>query len=196
MSDKTTAPLTIHRPATVSPLVIDSPHCGTDYPADFRYACDLDELRRCEDTHVGALFEDAARAHGAAFLAARFPRSYIDVNRPLSALDPARIAGGWPGKSAPSQKYVRLGRGLVWERLRTGGPIYDRRLSAAEIKSRIARCYLPYHAELSGMLDAAHHRHGAVWHLDCHSMGSDAPFPGRGRNPKLADFVLGDRRGR
>jgi N-formylglutamate amidohydrolase len=39
------------------------------------------------------------------------------------------------------------------------------------------------------MLDDAHRRFGAVWHLNCHSMKSTA----RGR--LRADFVLGDRDG-
>ncbi|CAA9410315.1 MAG: N-formylglutamate deformylase, partial [uncultured Ramlibacter sp.] len=33
-------------------LVFDSPHSGTQYPADFDHVCELAVLRRAEDTHV------------------------------------------------------------------------------------------------------------------------------------------------
>ena len=57
-----------------SPLVLDSPHSGTDYPADFGSACPLPALRRTEDTYVDMLY-DFAPAMGAAWVEAYFPRS-------------------------------------------------------------------------------------------------------------------------
>ncbi|MBP6297317.1 MAG: N-formylglutamate amidohydrolase, partial [Acidovorax sp.] len=39
-----------------TPLVFDSPHSGTHYPADFRSACSLPTLRRAEDTHVEKIY--------------------------------------------------------------------------------------------------------------------------------------------
>ena len=44
-----------HLPGS-TPLVLDSPHSGTRYPADFGSACDLPTLRRAEDTHVEKIY--------------------------------------------------------------------------------------------------------------------------------------------
>ena len=88
---------------TAVPLVLDSPHSGTDYPPDFGHVAPLALLRRSEDTHVEALFGDAP-AYGATLLGALFPRSYIDANRALSDLDPDMLDGAWPEPLSPGQK--------------------------------------------------------------------------------------------
>jgi N-formylglutamate deformylase len=75
-------------------------------------------------------------------------------------------------------------------------PIYSRKLSVAEVRSRIERCYRPYHAALDAAIDAAYRQHGAVWHLNVHSMPDDS-YVRLGLPVKpLADFVLGDLDGR
>ncbi len=178
---------------TPVPLLFDSPHSGTTYPEDFGFAAPAHIVRTAEDTHVDALFA-AAPEHGAPLLVAHFPRSYIDVNRQLDDLDPDLIDGHWPGKIAPGEK-SKLGIGLVRRLAQPGVPMYDRRLSVAAIRHRIETCYLPYHHELGRMIDAAHARFGAVWHVNCHSMasrGSDITPDGAAAR---ADFVLGDRDG-
>lgn len=176
------------------PLVLDSPHSGTDYPVDYRHAAPLATLRRSEDTHVDALFIDAPR-HGATRLDALFPRSYIDVNRALDDLDPALLEGSWPTPLAPGAK-TALGIGLVSRLCGAMVPIYDRKLDVDEVRIRIERCWRPYHAELDRLIEATHARFGTVFHVNCHSMppvGADgmAVDPGQQR----ADFVLGDRDG-
>jgi len=57
-----------------TPLVFDSPHSGTHYPADFRSACSLPTLRRAEDTHVEKIYAFAP-ALGVAWVEAHFPRT-------------------------------------------------------------------------------------------------------------------------
>ncbi len=176
------------------PLVFDSPHSGCDYPADFRPALPMTELRRAEDMYVDQLYA-AAPAHGAGLLAAHFPRVYIDANRPADDIDPELLADPWPHPLAPSIK-SRFGQGLIW-RLSPGElPIYDRALSPAECRSRIDRFHAPYHAALRRLLDERHARFGAVYHVDCHSMpavsGGTSP---EGRGIARADVVLGDRDG-
>lgn len=177
----------------VVPLVFDSPHSGVIYPDDFRPAAPFDVLRTAEDTWVDELFA-AAPEGGATMLAAEFPRSYIDVNRNLGDLDPQLFDGRWPGKLDPGEK-TKLGIGLIRRLARPGLPVYDRKLSVAEIEARIARYYRPYHDELAAILDARHRRFGAVFHVDCHSMaskGSDMTPDGAAQR---ADFVIGDRDG-
>lgn len=185
----TTAPITTTLPGgTPLPIVVDSPHSGTAYPADFGSVLTGLALRQGEDTWVHELWASAP-ARGATLLAAEFPRAYIDPNRSLADIDPLLLAEPWPEPVAPSRK-TELGIGLVW-RLMDGQPIYDRRLPVAEVQGRIDRCWRPYHAALQGALDAAAHQ-GPRWHLNVHSMPDEA-YRKLGLPIKpLADFVLGN----
>lgn len=180
--------------APALPLVCDSPHSGTSYPDDFGHAVPRALLRRGEDTHVEALW-GAAPAVGATLLAAHFPRTYIDANRTLNDIDPALLADAWPEPLAPSEK-SRLGFGLIWRQLNATMPIYNRRLSVAEVQNRITRYYQPYHAALADAIERSVQRFGGVWHLNLHSMPNNAYERLQIQSPDpLADFVLGDRDG-
>lgn len=178
------------------PLVCDSPHSGTMYPEDFRYALPFETLRAGEDTDVHVLWE-ALPSVGATLLAAEFPRAYIDPNRDVEDIDPQMLDGAWPTPLSPSEK-TRLGIGLVWREAGPDGrkPIYDRLLGVAEVQQRIARYHAPYHAAMREQIEAAYARFGAVWHLNLHSMPADsyAGLQIESDHP-LADFVLGDRDG-
>lgn len=177
----------------IVPLVFDSPHSGVTYPADFRYAASFDVLRTAEDTWVDELYA-AAPELGATMLAAEFPRSYIDVNRDLGDLDPQLLDERWPGKLNPGEK-TKLGIGLIRRLARPGIPVYDRKLSVAEIEARIATYYRPYHDELAEILNARHTQFGAVFHIDCHSMASKGSDMTPDGAVQRADFVIGDRDG-
>ena len=179
-------------------LVLDSPHSGTLYPADFRAACDLPTLRRAEDTHVEKLYAFAP-ALGAAWVEAHFPRIYLDANRDTTEIDTSLFDSPWPGPVTTDPvvlQKVRLGKGLVWKFTDEGVPIYDRQLSVAEVQARIARCWVPYHAAVADAITAAHTRHGYCIHINCHSMPAVAASHAT-LHPGLvhADFVVGDRDG-
>jgi N-formylglutamate amidohydrolase len=180
-----------HEPASdraaVVPVVFDSPHSGSVYPSDFDFAAPLEVMRRAEDAFVDELFASAP-AHGAALLAALFPRSYVDPNRHEHEIDTLLLNEPWPHPIVSSHRSAR-GLGVVRRLVRATVAVYDRRLSVSEVQSRIARYYRPYHDELSAMIAGAHDRFGTVWHVNCHSMKSTAK--GRPRD----DFVLGDRDG-
>jgi N-formylglutamate amidohydrolase len=176
-----------------APVVFDSPHSGTVYPADFGYAAPFEILRRAEDAFVDELFADAPH-HGASLLAALFPRSYIDPNRHESEVDLTLFAEPWPHPVMPSERAER-GLGLIRRLVRPDTPVYDRRLTVAEVESRIARFHRPYHAELKAMLDRAHGTFGAVWHVNCHSMKALGRGPIPRRHQPRKDFVLSDRDG-
>lgn len=179
------------------PIVCDSPHSGTAYPADFGHVVPMSLLRRGEDTHVHTLWDQWPQ-HGATLLQATFPRTYIDPNRNEVDLDPAQIEGQWPVPLAPSIK-TQQGLGLIWQRISKDGvatPLYGRKRTVAEIEHRIAHYWRPYHAALAQAIDASVARFGAVWHLNLHSMPNDVyQRLGRSDAPPLADFVLGDRDG-
>lgn len=190
------SPLSIVAPA-VEPiaLVCDSPHSGTAYPDDFRYAVALTDLRRCEDTHVEALWSGVPQV-GGALLHAHFPRSYIDANRACTDIEAALLSEPWPGELRPSDRCTRLGNGLLYSKTTTLTPIYARRLGVDEVRHRIERYWQPYREALRGLIDQTRSRHGRAWHLNLHSMPSNAyERLGLASNGPLADVVLGDLRG-
>lgn len=177
------------------PLIFDSPHSGTDYPEDFGHIADPATLRNAEDTHVADLWQGAIAA-GAILLEAHFPRSYVDANRAPDDMDPDQIDGAFPTPLNPTVK-SKLGIGLCWTRVPpAGGPLYDRRLTAGEVATRIACYHRPYQSRLRALLDDAHARWGAVWHVNCHSMQDVASaMSTQARGTPRPDFVLGDRDG-
>jgi N-formylglutamate amidohydrolase/predicted deacylase len=178
-----------------TPLVLDSPHSGREMPADFGSIRSERELREGEDCFIDELWGAGARARGVPLLAARFPRTYLDVNRHADDIDPELLSAPWPKPIAASGK-AAIGKALVWRTLGNGEPIYDRLLPPAEVQRRIDSCHAPYHAALQGLLAAARGRYGAVWHINCHSMGSttSVDMEGVAGQPR-ADIVLGDRDG-
>jgi len=176
------------------PLVLDSPHSGTEYPDDFGCALPVDLLRQAEDSYVDELYA-AGPDVGATLIAARFPRSYIDPNRSLLDIDASLLDAPWPGPAVPSPKTAR-GIGLIWRVLDSGESIYARKLGIEEVKQRIVRYHQPYQRAVKDALDRAHHHFGAVWHLNLHSMPAvSGAISEEGPGKPRADFVLGDRDG-
>jgi len=176
------------------PLVLDSPHSGTEYPEDFAPGVPLEALRQSEDSYVDELYAHGP-AVGATLIAARFPRSYIDPNRSLLDLDTSLLDAPWPGPAVATRK-TTLGIGLIWRVLDSGAPIYARKLTVEEVKRRIVRYHQPYQRAVKDALDATYEHFGAVWHLNLHSMPSvSGRISEEGPGKPRADFVLGDRDG-
>ena len=188
----------VHHVPGNTPLVLDSPHSGIDYPADFGYASELAVLRRAEDTHVEKLY-NFATGLGVTWIEALFPRSYLDANRNTTDVDVTLFEEAWPDPVTTEPgalKKVRLGKGLIWRTTDDGLPIYRRALTVAEVRARINNCWRPYHAAVAEAIDTAHTQHGYSIHINCHSMPAVASshateFPGEAH----ADFVIGDRDG-
>jgi N-formylglutamate deformylase len=195
-TDVRVEPVTVVRAAEGHwlPIVCDSPHSGTVYPGDFGAIAPMNRLRQGEDTHVDTLFADAP-AHGATLLHANFPRAYIDPNRSVQDLDPRMLGERWHEPLQPGPKSL-LGYGLIWRQIDAATPIYDRLLSASEVRARIEHYWQPYQRALHQAIDDSVRTFGKVWHLNLHSMPNNAyerlGFPSP---PPLADFVLGDRDG-
>jgi len=188
--------LIVHGPATPArPVVLDSPHSGFRFPADFDAIVSQFDLRDGEDCFVDELYRPAAE-RGISLLAAQFPRTYLDPNRHAGDVDLDLLEGGhWPHEHVPSGK-ARIGKALIWRTLDDGRPIYGRRLGAGEVLARIERYHRPYHAALRALLDAAHAAFGVVVHLNCHSMNAVGGVMGEGgAGVARADIVLGDRDG-
>ncbi|MBX9453025.1 MAG: N-formylglutamate amidohydrolase [Mesorhizobium sp.] len=172
------------------PLLYDSPHSGRVYPEDFLPAAEMRLLLGGEDRFVDDLVIDAP-SHGATLIKALFARTYIDPNRTPDDLDPHLLPEDWAEETAPSVNSER-GVGLIFRLIGDAVPIYDRLLSADEIRHRIDAYWRPYHAALEDEMARLTERFGEVLHINWHSMqpvgNALAPDPGRTR----PDFVLGD----
>jgi N-formylglutamate deformylase len=182
-----------HQPRV--PLVLDSPHSGMHFPADFDAVVSEFDLRNGEDCFVDQLYMPATEL-GVPLLAAQTPRTYLDANRHAGDIDLDLIEGGaWPHTFVPSGK-ANIGKALIWRTLDDGRAIYARKLRVDEVLGRIERCHAPYHRALRDLLDRAHARAGRVYHINCHSMNSVAGEMGEGvAGSARPDFVLGDRDG-
>lgn len=173
--------------------IFSSPHSGCDYPAAFlgMTALDAHMIRSSEDAFVESLF-DVAPLYGAPLLAARIPRSFIDLNRAADELDPAVIEG--IARSAHNPR-VSSGLGVIPRVVAGGRAIYRGKIALAEAEARITRYWHPYHAALRGLIDTTHAAFGEAILIDCHSMPHEAiETHARPGQPK-PEVVLGDRFG-
>lgn len=181
--------------ALACPLVFNSPHSGSIYPAHFLASARLDPrtLRISEDAHVDRLFEGVVEA-GAPLMRALFPRAYVDVNREPYELDPRMFEGRLPPYANTRSLRVSSGLGTIARIVGESKEIYARRLPVEEALQRIETFYKPYHLRLRQLLAEARRRFGTTILIDCHSMPShpvSRPQDGRSK----ADIVLGDRFG-
>jgi N-formylglutamate amidohydrolase len=172
------------------PLILASPHSGSDYPADFVTGSRLDPLtlRRSEDSFVDELFA-AAPSLGAPLLAARFPRAYLDVNREAYELDPAMFSDTLPDFVNAASPRVRMGLGTIARIVASGEEIYPGKLRFAEAQRRIEQLYLPYHFALGRLIEETEGLFGGYLLVDCHSMPSAVGSVG---GAGAVDIVLGD----
>ena len=173
------------------PLVLASPHSGRDYPQSFldRTRLTIAQLRRAEDAFVDDLFAGTV-GRGVPMVAARFGRSWLDLNRAEDELDPSMFIE--PLDAHPAQRSDRVQGGLgVLPRVAAHGlDIYPGRIPLAEAAARIISVHRPYHEELGALLDRARRAHGFAVLIDCHSMPT--PPPVAGGAPQI---VLGDLHG-
>jgi N-formylglutamate amidohydrolase len=179
-------------------LVLDSPHSGHEFPADFDAIVSEAELRESEDCYVDELYA-AAHELDVPLLAATFPRTYLDPNRNAGDIDlelvEGRLPADWPWAYRPSGK-ARIGKALIWRTLEDGRSIYARKLKLEAVQRRIERCHAPYHRSLQELLENAVKQSGRVYHINCHSMRCVAGKQSEdGAGNVRPDFVIGDRDG-
>ncbi|MFZ5780903.1 MAG: N-formylglutamate amidohydrolase [Pseudomonadota bacterium] len=179
-----------------APVVVASPHSGSTYPAAFlaQTAVPLAALRRAEDAFVDELFA-AAPTLGMPLIAARFPRSYVDVNREPYELDPGMFEGPLPRSLNHRTTRVAAGLGMIPRVAASGEPIYRGRVSSEEIEQRLTTCWRPYHTALTVLVEQTHRAFGGVLLIDAHSMPSSASGVGVRDRDHRVDIVLGDNHG-
>ncbi|RKF40615.1 N-formylglutamate amidohydrolase [Paraburkholderia fungorum] len=175
------------------PILFDSPHSGIALPADFGTSAPAGAIRSSWDAFVDELWAGVPE-QGGVLIGAHFPRAYIDPNRAITDIDVQLLAEPWPEPLAP-EKYTLRGMGLIRRDALPNVPMYNRKLSVAEVQHRIDAYYRPYRAALSAAAERAYARHGALWHVDCHSMKSRGNEMNVDAGAARPDFVISDRRG-
>lgn len=175
------------------PFIFSSPHSGRHYPARFLGLSKLDayQIRRSEDCLIDHVIEGVVPM-GAQMIAAQFPRAYLDVNREPFELDETMFAGPLPEGCNSKSIRVAGGLGTVPRLVGDGYNIYNKKLPIEEALMRVESCYMPYHAQLTAMLEMTKQQFGFAVLVDCHSMPSSLQSLQGGAK---ADIVLGDRFG-
>ena len=176
-----------------APIIFNSPHSGSVYPAEFLNASriDLAALRRSEDSFMDELIGGLSE-RGFPVVRVNFPRSYVDVNREPYELDPRMFSGRLPSFANTRSMRVAGGLGTIPRVVGDGQEIYRERLSVDDALARIEALYKPYHRALRRLINKAHQAFGTVVVVDCHSM----PSIGVSRDePRRPDVVIGDRYG-
>lgn len=193
-ADELSPPFEIAEPAQWrAPVVFNSPHSGSVYPAEFVAASriDLPALRRSEDSFMDEMIGDLA-ARGFGVVRVNFPRSYVDVNREPYELDPRMFTGRLPSFANTRSMRVAGGLGTIPRVVGDGQDIYRERIDVDDALKRIELLYKPYHRALRRLINDVHRAFGTVIVVDCHSM----PSVGVSRDePPRPDVVIGDRYG-
>jgi N-formylglutamate amidohydrolase len=186
-ADPAVSHFTIREPdGPLTPVVVEVPHAGlqVDAPALATLAAPARALGQDADLYVDELYADAP-AEGATLLVAHTSRYVCDLNRGEHEVDRLAAEGGTA--EAP--------HGLIWRTTTEDVPALYRPLSRAELERRLREVHRPYHAALSGLLQARRRRFGFAVLLCGHSMPSRGRAghmdPGRER----ADVVPGSRGG-
>ena len=181
------------------PLIIDSPHSGTEYPLDFNHQADFAQLRQAEDSYVDELYKHVSSI-GGVFLDAKFPRSYIDPNRSendfiLEDLH-EKNNSACEIKFKPTIK-SQLGIGLVWLKIPPNGePMYRDKITLKQLMHRVNTYHRPYHKILKNILDNTYKKFGNFYHVNAHSMQNQATaMSDQSQGTKRPDFEIGDREG-
>lgn len=165
------------------PVILSSPHSGTDFPDELRPRFRAEFAARPDDTDwfIHELY-DFAPALGITLVHARYSRWVIDLNR-----DPA---------SRPLYNDGRLITELCPKTDFLGNEIYvEERFKPdeTEIARRTSAYYEPYHAKLRELLDDRKREFGVACLWDAHSIRRLVPTIQKDPFP---DLILGDNDGR
>lgn len=169
-------------------VVLSCPHAGRIYPAEFIAAsiAHVTDLRGLEDFGVDQLINGALK-QGVPCVMNKVTRAYIDVNRPVDALDHLMLSSPPANNNVKPSRHVRAGYGLLPRLTAAREVIHRQLLPHDEVESRIALVHQPYHYAVQAALRDACSKFGRAILLDCHSMPSHDQ-----QNRPLADIILGD----
>lgn len=153
-----------------APLMLSFPHSGDVYPDDFGYdpALSYELIDHPSDKYVDELF-GAGPGLGLSTIKANFPRAYVDVNRHQHDIDPDMLddPDNWYGRLLPGS--IAAGATLFWSKAHET-PMYRRKLTLDEAKTRLSCYFIPYHQTMTRMVERLRAQHDTVYIVDCHSM--------------------------
>ena len=154
-------------------LFLNSSHSGRDYSDFIKYynKLPLNDLRKSEDTYIDLLFEN--KSLNISFLAANFPRIFVDLNRSPLELDQSMWRGKFNKSLFNRSKKVISGIGVIPKVCFYGNNIYDNLLFFKEARRRLLDFYFPYHKKIRMIINYIKKNHNQVIILDCHSMSSE-----------------------
>ncbi|HEY8563426.1 MAG TPA: N-formylglutamate amidohydrolase [Pyrinomonadaceae bacterium] len=165
------------------PVILSSPHSGTEFPDELKTHFRAELRARPDDTDwfVHELY-NFAPALGITTIHARYSRWVIDLNR--------------TPESAPLYADGRIITELVPKTDFLGGEIYvDRKFlpDDAEIKRRLETYYKPYYEKIERLLADRIAEFGRVLLWDAHSIRRFVPTI---QNEPFPDLILGDNDGK
>ncbi len=168
------------------PVLVAVPHAGRLVPPEL-----LRELRAGVDpAELSDRFVDllalGAPGVGIGVVAGLPVRSFLDLNRAPSAIDPRLVSGALADWADPDDPRARAGLGVLPRLGAAGRPLRRRRLSREELLLRLHRHHLGYHRLIARRLAVAAASCGGVLLVDLHStpeIPGITPFP---------DIVLSD----
>ncbi len=182
------------RPPYKFNAIFNSPHSGSIYSKEFLESTNLEifDLRTSEDAFVGELFSPT-KFFNCLLMEAKFPRTFVDLNRSHLELDPYLISGDFRfDKTARNM----AGMGVIPRITGNGKEIYSNIIIAEDAKERLKQYYFPYHRFLGDLLIESKRRLGYAVLFDCHSMPSKLNLEFNSskcnNNP---DIILGDLNG-
>ncbi|TDJ09009.1 MAG: N-formylglutamate deformylase [Deltaproteobacteria bacterium] len=168
----------INRPTGKAlPILLSSPHSGTDFPPEIKDKFNDEILGHPTDTDwfVDRLY-DFAPELGITQIAANYSRYVVDLNRDF--------------KGQGLYEDGRFITGVVPSHSFSKKPLYkDEPPAAGDIENRIKSYYWPYYKKIEELLADIKKEFGYAIFFDCHSIKrnvpsiSDDPFP---------DLILGD----
>ncbi len=174
--------------------IFNSPHSGRIYTKEFLDSTNLEiyDLRTSEDSFVGELFY-STKFFNCLLMEAKFPRTFIDLNRSHLELDPRLISGDF--------RFDKTGRnmagmGVIPRISGNGKEIYSKPIFAKDAIKRLESFYFPYHKHLYNLLLESKKRLGYAVLFDCHSMPSKLNLEfSNSKYNNDPDIILGDLNG-
>mgnify|MGYP005831904973 CR=1 FL=1 len=182
------------RPPYKFKAIFNSPHSGCIYPKEFLDSTNLDiyDLRTSEDAFVGDLFFPT-KLFNCLLMEAKFPRTFVDLNRSHLELDPNLISGDF--RFDKTARNI-AGMGVIPRISGNGKEIYSKTILVQDAKKRLENFYFPYHVFLNGLLMESKKRLGYAVLFDCHSMPSKLNLElSKSQNNCNPDIILGDLNG-
>ena len=174
--------------------IFNSPHSGSYYNKVFLNSTDLEiyDLRTSEDTFVSELF-NSAKTFSSVLMEAKFPRSFVDLNRSHLELDPKIITGNFYFEKTARNM---AGLGVIPRFSGNGKEIYTKPITIEDAQKRLEYFYFPYHQFLKYLILESKKRLGYTVLFDCHSMPSKLNMENKNSNKNNnSDIILGDANG-